>query len=65
MECAYLCYIIIILHKYQHCASMNEPHDVPDINMWAQSVQAAVTAIRNAGYVNMDSQGFYSDYISH
>ncbi|KAJ3562147.1 hypothetical protein NP233_g9757 [Leucocoprinus birnbaumii] len=29
--------------------SMNEPHDVPDINRWAQSVQAAVTAIRNAG----------------
>jgi endoglucanase len=28
---------------------MNEPHDVPDINLWAQSVQAAVTAIRNAG----------------
>ncbi|KAF9482685.1 cellulase-domain-containing protein [Pholiota conissans] len=28
---------------------MNEPHDVPDINMWAASVQAAVTAIRNAG----------------
>jgi len=28
---------------------MNEPHDVPDINAWAVSVQAAVTAIRNAG----------------
>ncbi|KAJ6540843.1 carbohydrate-binding module family 1 protein/Glycoside hydrolase family 5 protein [Mycena vulgaris] len=28
---------------------MNEPHDVPDINLWAASVQAAVTAIRNAG----------------
>lgn len=28
---------------------MNEPHDVPDINLWAQSVQAAVTAIRQAG----------------
>ncbi|KAL4242823.1 glycosyl hydrolase 5 (cellulase A) family protein [Abortiporus biennis] len=28
---------------------MNEPHDIPDINLWAQSVQAAVTAIRNAG----------------
>ncbi|KAF8970192.1 endoglucanase [Flammula alnicola] len=28
---------------------MNEPHDVPDINLWAQSVQAAVTAIRDAG----------------
>lgn len=30
---------------------MNEPHDVPDIERWAQSVQAAVTAIRKAGYV--------------
>ncbi|KAI9720808.1 MAG: Endoglucanase EG-II [Candelaria pacifica] len=28
---------------------MNEPHDVPDINRWAVSVQAAVTAIRKAG----------------
>ncbi|KAF7303595.1 Glycoside hydrolase family 5 protein [Mycena indigotica] len=28
---------------------MNEPHDVPDIVAWAASVQAAVTAIRNAG----------------
>jgi endoglucanase len=28
---------------------MNEPHDVPDIVAWAGSVQAAVTAIRNAG----------------
>ncbi|KAF4574378.1 Endoglucanase EG-II [Pleurotus pulmonarius] len=28
---------------------MNEPHDVPDIERWAQSVQAAVTAIREAG----------------
>ncbi|KAF9444370.1 glycoside hydrolase family 5 protein [Macrolepiota fuliginosa MF-IS2] len=28
---------------------MNEPHDVPDIQRWAVSVQAAVTAIRNAG----------------
>ncbi|CAK7205349.1 Endoglucanase EG-II [Sporothrix eucalyptigena] len=25
---------------------MNEPHDVPDIDKWADSVQAAVTAIR-------------------
>ncbi|KAJ7098283.1 carbohydrate-binding module family 1 protein/Glycoside hydrolase family 5 protein [Mycena epipterygia] len=30
-------------------AIMNEPHDIPDINLWAGSVQAAVTAIRNAG----------------
>ncbi|KAI9703633.1 MAG: hypothetical protein M1836_007403 [Candelina mexicana] len=28
---------------------MNEPHEVPDINRWAVSVQAAVTAIRKAG----------------
>ncbi|THH28462.1 hypothetical protein EUX98_g5728 [Antrodiella citrinella] len=28
---------------------MNEPHDIPDITIWAASVQAAVTAIRNAG----------------
>ncbi|KAG8942188.1 Endoglucanase EG-II, partial [Tulasnella sp. 408] len=28
---------------------MNEPHDVPDINIWAATVQAVVTAIRNAG----------------
>ncbi|KAJ7885201.1 endoglucanase [Mycena olivaceomarginata] len=28
---------------------MNERHDVPDINLWAASVQAAVTAIRKAG----------------
>ena len=28
---------------------MNEPHDVPDIELWGQSVQAAVTAIRKAG----------------
>lgn len=27
---------------------MNEPHDVPDIAAWAQSAQAAVTAIRQA-----------------
>ncbi|KAJ8581712.1 glycoside hydrolase family 5 protein [Rhizopogon salebrosus TDB-379] len=28
---------------------MNEPHDIPDITTWADSVQAAVTAIREAG----------------
>ncbi|KAI0399544.1 glycoside hydrolase family 5 protein [Xylaria palmicola] len=27
---------------------MNEPHDVPNINAWAKSAQAAVTAIRQA-----------------
>lgn len=28
---------------------MNEPHDIPDITAWATTVQAAVTAIRQAG----------------
>ncbi|EIW76534.1 hypothetical protein CONPUDRAFT_130615 [Coniophora puteana RWD-64-598 SS2] len=28
---------------------MNEPHDLPSITTWAGTVQAAVTAIRNAG----------------
>ncbi|PPQ74550.1 hypothetical protein CVT26_007942 [Gymnopilus dilepis] len=28
---------------------MNEPHDVPNIQTWATTVQAVVTAIRNAG----------------
>lgn len=28
---------------------MNEPHDLPSLPMWADSVQAAVTAIRSAG----------------
>lgn len=28
---------------------MNEPHDIPDMKLWAESVQAAVTAIRAAG----------------
>lgn len=28
---------------------MNEPHDIPDIKAWATTVQASVTAIRNAG----------------
>ncbi|KDQ60079.1 glycoside hydrolase family 5 protein [Jaapia argillacea MUCL 33604] len=28
---------------------MNEPHDIPDVILWAGSVQAAVTAIRTAG----------------
>lgn len=29
--------------------TMNEPHDIPSISLWAGSVQAAVTAIREAG----------------
>jgi endoglucanase len=28
---------------------MNEPHNIPDMSIWATSVQAAVTAIRQAG----------------
>lgn len=28
---------------------MNEPHDIPDLQAWADSVQAAVNAIRAAG----------------
>jgi endoglucanase len=28
---------------------MNEPHDIPNITTWAESVQCAVTAIREAG----------------
>lgn len=28
---------------------MNEPHDIPNINTWAATVQTVVTAIRNAG----------------
>lgn len=28
---------------------MNEPHDMPDISIWATTVQEAVTAIRKAG----------------
>ena len=31
---------------------MNEPHDIPSISTWAQSVQAVVTAIRQAGAQN-------------
>lgn len=43
-----------IATKYKDTANvifgvMNEPHDIPDITLWAGSVQAAVTAIRNAG----------------
>ena len=31
---------------------VNEPHDIPDMARWAQSVQVSVTAIRNAGAVS-------------
>ncbi|KAI9809522.1 MAG: hypothetical protein M1827_006828 [Pycnora praestabilis] len=31
---------------------MNEPHNIPNMNLWANSVQAAVTAIRSAGAIS-------------
>ena len=31
---------------------MNEPHDVPDIAAWVDSVQFVVNAVRNAGSKN-------------
>ncbi|KAG8958051.1 hypothetical protein FRC03_009498 [Tulasnella sp. 419] len=31
---------------------VNEPHDMPDVNVWADTVQAVVTAIRNVGASN-------------
>lgn len=30
---------------------MNEPHNMPDMAIWAKTVQAAVTAIRQAGAI--------------
>lgn len=39
---------------------MNEPHDIPDITAWAATVQASVTAIREAGY-----GAFHSTYVHH
>ncbi|EUC43585.1 glycoside hydrolase family 5 protein [Bipolaris oryzae ATCC 44560] len=43
---------------------MNEPHDIPDIGRWATTVQAAVTAIRQAGAKNnmilLPGQGYTS-----
>jgi hypothetical protein len=45
-----------ILIKYQYSNEtnvvfgiMNEPHNIPDMAIWAKTVQAAVTAIRQAG----------------
>jgi len=32
---------------------MNEPHDVPDIDKWAATVQEVVTAIRGVAKTNM------------
>jgi len=32
---------------------MNEPHDVPDIDKWAATVQEAVTAIRGVAKTQM------------
>lgn len=31
---------------------MNEPHDIPSIPLWAESVQAAINAIRAGGAVS-------------
>ena len=31
---------------------MNEPHDIPSISTWVNSVQGAVNAIRKAGATN-------------
>ncbi len=41
--------LVVMCSLLTLAGSMNEPHDVPDINLWADSVQAAVTAIRKAG----------------
>lgn len=43
---------------------MNEPHDIPDITTWGQTVQAAVTAIRNAGATSQMILLPGSDYAS-
>ncbi len=52
--CRFTVALPILLFSHLGLSSMNEPHDIPDINLWAQSVQAAVTAIRNAGSVIRD-----------
>ncbi len=43
---------------------MNEPHDLPSIPTWAATVQAAVTAIRQAGatsqYILLPGNGYTS-----
>ncbi len=43
---------------------MNEPHDVPSITTWAATVQAVVTAIRNAGatsqFISLPGNGWQS-----
>jgi len=43
---------------------MNEPHDIPAITTWGQTVQAAVTAIRNAGATSQMILLPGSDYAS-
>ncbi|KAK4158922.1 glycoside hydrolase family 5 protein [Cladorrhinum sp. PSN259] len=35
-----------IMNEARHCHQINIPHDVPDINKWADTVQEVVTAIR-------------------
>lgn len=43
---------------------MNEPHDIPNISTWAATVQAVVTAIRNAGatsqFISLPGNGWQS-----
>lgn len=45
---------------------MNEPHDIPSIPTWANSVQAAVNAIRAAGatsqFILMPGKALHSSY---
>ncbi|RFU35718.1 hypothetical protein B7463_g556, partial [Scytalidium lignicola] len=43
---------------------MNEPHDIPNITLWAGSVQAAVTAIRQTGATSQMILMPGSDYTS-
>lgn len=43
---------------------MNEPHDIPNIQAWAATAQAAVTAIRNAGATSQIILLPGSDYTS-
>lgn len=38
--------------SYIHSGIMNEPHDLPSISTWVNSVQGAVNAIRAAGATN-------------
>lgn len=44
---------------------MNEPHNLPNLSMWADTVQAAVTAIRTAGATTQVSSDKFSYFIDH